>query len=293
MSSTAPDAPAAPSSQAVQSAIRTILVHVQAGLSAAPRLRTAVALAGRLEATLFGLAAETIPPLGAMDPTGLMEGAWYVEMREQVQRNLELARETFREAAKGLRTDFAWIEDMPAQAIARAARSADLILAGGQPLSEGDRYRNCDAAEVMLRAGRPVLVAPPEGGDLAATAVIVAWKDSRESRRALADALPFLTRAESVHVVEVCAAQDDVADAQRRARVVVAGLERHDVKAHARAVVAPPERVAAELNIAAEAIGADLIVAGGYGHTRFGEWVFGGVTRDLLRQPDRFVLLSH
>ena len=45
--------------------------------------------------------------------------------------------------------------------------------------------------------------------------------------------------------------------------------------------------------MAARNLGADLIVAGGYGHTRLGEWVFGGVTRDLLRTPTGFVLLSH
>jgi nucleotide-binding universal stress UspA family protein len=285
------DAPAVRSPQTARSAIRTILVHVQADKSAAPRLEAAAKLARQLDATLFGLAAEMIPPLGSMDPTGMVEGAWYLEMREQVQRNLELARETFREATKGLKTDFAWIQDLPAQALARASRAADLVMAGGC-LAHEDRYRQCDTAEVMLQAGRPVLVVPPKDGGLKGEAVVVAWKDSRESRRALADALPFLERAETVLVMEVCG-QDEAADAELRARAVVAGLKRHDVKAHARVVVAPPERVAAELHVAAEAIGADLVVAGGYGHTRFGEWVFGGVTRDLLNRPERFVLLSH
>jgi nucleotide-binding universal stress UspA family protein len=285
------DAPAARSSQAVQTAIRTILVHVQAEKAAAPRLACAVDLARRLDATLFGLAAEMIPPLGSMDPTGMVEGAWYLEMREQVQKNLEFARETFHEATRGLKTDFAWIQDMPAQALARAARAADLILVGGCSAFE-DRYRQCEPAEVMLHAGRPVLIAPPQGGSLKGEAVVVAWKDSRESRRALADALPFLERAETVLVMEVCD-KDEAADAELRTKAVAAGLKRHDVKAHARVVVAAPERVATELNIAAEAIGADLIVAGGYGHSRLGEWVFGGVTRDLLHRPERFVLLSH
>jgi nucleotide-binding universal stress UspA family protein len=122
--------------------------------------------------------------------------------------------------------------------------------------------------------------------------VVVAWKDTRESRRALADSLPFLKAAEQVTVVEVCG-KDELADARIRTADVVKYLQRHGVKATAKAVSAPPDRVSAELNIAAQAIGADLIVAGAYGHTRLGEWMFGGVTYDLLHAPERFVLLSH
>jgi nucleotide-binding universal stress UspA family protein len=284
------DAPAA-HARSLDATIRTILVHAQAGSSGEARLQTAVSLARKFDATVFGLAAEMIPPLGSSDPTGVMDGAWYVEMRQQVQRDLELARSAFEEATSGVKNDFAWIQDMPADAVARASRAADLIVAGGY-LPEENRYRACAAAEVMLRSGRPVLVAPPKGGAIAAEAVVVAWKDTREARRALADALPFLVRAETVVVLEVCG-KGETADAELRTKSVLAGLQRHGVNGHARVVSAAPERVAAELNIAAEAIGADLIVAGGYGHTRLGEWFFGGVTRDLLHQPGRFVLLSH
>jgi nucleotide-binding universal stress UspA family protein len=286
------EAPKTQPAKTVAGAIRTLLVHVSPDAETAPRLASAVTLAKKLDATLFGLAAEMIPPLGAMDPTGLVEGEWYVEMRGQVQKNLELARETFRAAAKGVKTDFAWIEDMPGPALARAARAADLVIVGGQPLDHNDRYRNCDAAEAMLLSGRPVLIAPPEGGEFEGKAVVVAWKDSRESRRALADALPLLARAETVLVMEVCG-KNEADDADLRTKSVAAGLKRHNIKAEARVMIAPNERVAAELNTAAEAIGADLIVAGGYGHTRLGEWIFGGVTRDLLHHPQRFVLLSH
>jgi nucleotide-binding universal stress UspA family protein len=292
MTSLLAEAPTAGPSQAARAAIRTVLVHVRPEPEARARLATAAALAASFDATLFGLAAETVPPLGAMDPTGLMQGAWYADMRQQVQDDLERARATFDEATRGLKTDFAWIDDMPAAALARAARAADVIVAGGCPVPGGDRYRQCDAAEVMLQAGRPVLVTPPEGGALAARSVVIAWKEGREARRAVADALPFLSGADTVVVLEVCG-KDDAEDAELRTASVAAGLKRHDVHAQARVIVAPPERVAGKLDKTAEAIGADLIVAGGYGHSRLGEWVFGGVTRDLLRDPHRFVLLSH
>jgi nucleotide-binding universal stress UspA family protein len=95
-----------------------------------------------------------------------------------------------------------------------------------------------------------------------------------------------------VVVMEVCSHQDAAA-AEVRTIAVVEGLKRHGVSAWPKVVVASPERVVVELDIEAQAIDADLIVAGGYGHSRFGEWVFGGVTYDLLHRPERFVLLSH
>lgn len=272
-------------------AFRTVLTHVRSEPEDLPRLKSAAALARKLDATLFGLGCELVPPLAATDPAGMMAMAWYAELTNQVQLNLERAREVFEAEALGLGTHWAQAADVPAEALVRLSRSADLIVAGGRPLNETDRYRHADSAEVMLRAGRPVLVAPPAGGELRADSVVVAWKDTREARRALSDAMPFLVAANNVLVLEVCSA-DDVEDAEARTAAVVAGLERHKVSAQAQVVV-DPDRIVTELNVAADNIGADLIIAGGYGRSRLGEWLFGGVTRDLLRTPERFVLLSH
>lgn len=174
--------------------------------------------------------------------------------------------------------------------MARLSRGVDLIVAGGAPLDRPSR--SADTAELVMRCGRPVLVAPPWGGKLRAEVVVVAWKDTRESRGAVADALPFLKAAEAVSVIEVCDYDAD-AEAELHTFEAVRYLRRHGVTAHAKAIIAPPERVATELNIVAQAIDADLIVAGAYGHTRLGEWLFGGVTRSLIHEPERFALLSH
>ena len=287
------EAPGGASIGGPQLGYRTLLLHVQSGEGGTARLRTAAALARKLDATLFGLAAEMVPPLTMADPTGLAAPAgWYLDLDAVIRSNLAAARETFAAESLGLKTEWAWIEDMPTLAVARASRGADLIVAGGAPTGGQNKFRDCNPAELVLTSGRPVLVAPPLGGMLHANAVVVAWKDTREARRALADALPFLVQAERVLVLEVCG-EGESQDAEARTAFVVQGLRRHGVKAQPRIVIAPPERVAIELNIAAEAIGADLIVAGGYGHTRLGEWMFGGVTRDLLHWPERFVMLSH
>ena len=272
--------------------IRTILTHVRPGSQDLPRLRTAASLARRFDATLFGLGCEALPPLGVIDPTGGAQGEWYVAMQDQAELDLQQARKIFDGEVEGLKTHWAKSEDLPAEALARAGRGADLIVAGGRPLDQMDHYRDVDTGVLVLRAGRPVLIAPPAGGQLSARAVVVAWKDTREGRRALFDALPFLCTAETVCVLEVCN-RGEAADAEARTAAVVNGLGRHGVKAEARVAVASPERVSDELNATAHAIGADLIVAGGYGRSRMGEWLFGGVTRDLLHYPERFVLLSH
>jgi nucleotide-binding universal stress UspA family protein len=272
--------------------IKTILVHAQGDGAAAPRLETAAHLARDLGATLYGLGAEMIQPLSVADPYGVMEAQWIVAMRDLVETNLQAAEKAFMAASDGLTREWRAVTDLPAHAMARASRSADLILAGGAPLGHKDVYRACETGELVITAGRPVLVAPPEGGRLKADKVVVAWKDVREARRALADAMPFLIAAKEV-VIAALVGEDGLDAARFQTDEVIKGLSRHGVTATARVGVAPEAAVADELNAIAAEVGADLIVCGGYGHSRLNEWVFGGVTRDLLLNPGRFVLLSH
>jgi nucleotide-binding universal stress UspA family protein len=268
--------------------IRGLLVQVEPGAEAAPRLQVAVDLARRLDAHLLGVGVETIQGIGIGDP--FMDGDWMADLEALAQENLKRAEVNFRTQTEGLRTEWLAFKAIPELAIARLSRGVDLIVAGGAPLDRA--ARSADTAELVIRSGRPVLVVPPRGGKLRAEAVVVAWKDTRESRRAVTDALPFLKAAETVSVVEVCD-DDAYAEAQLHTFEVVQYLRRHGVTAHAKSIIAPPERVATELNIVAQAIDADLIVAGAYGRTRLGEWLFGGVTRSLIHEPERFALLSH
>lgn len=144
----------------------------------------------------------------------------------------------------------------------------------------------------MMAAGRPVLVVPPGTGSLSADHVVIGWKDTREARRALWDGSPFLRAAASVVVVEVAREAEREA-AQARIADVVRHLERHQVKARAEVRARGAASVADELILIAEQNGSDLIVAGGYGHARLREWIFGGVTRGLLRHCPQCCLLSH
>ena len=288
------DAPApAQVATAAASGWRAVLVHVEPGKAAAPRLDAAVALAKRCDALLIGLGAELVEPVTFADPYGSWDAQVLTAMREQVQANLVHAEQAFAKHAGEVRSEWRKVEDRTAPAMARVSRGADVIVAGGMPLRPVDGYRTADSAELALLSGRPVLIVPPKGGALEARKIVVAWKETRESRRALADALPLLKAAEDVLVVEVCDDPDGFGDAEFHATEVAAGLARHGVKARGKALTAPDEAVVKTLNAEAKAIGADLIVAGCYGHSRMNEWFFGGVTRGLLHDPQRFVLLSH
>ena len=267
--------------------LRCILVHVEGNPQTSGRLQVAVDLARMFDATLKGVGAEMLQTYG--DPYGLFGGEWVLQL---VEDDLKRAEHTFRAQTTGLKTEWTSVEAFPANAMARHARSADVIVAGGVPLGGEGNYRAAHPADLAMRCGRPVLVAPPKPGKFHGRAVIVAWKDTREARRALADSLPFLIAAEQVVVVECCA-KDGVAEARLNTSDVVQQLRRHGVEASGKAAPTAPERVGMELQNAAQEVGADLIVAGAYGHTRLGEWAFGGVTDDLLNAPEQFILLSH
>jgi nucleotide-binding universal stress UspA family protein len=121
---------------------------------------------------------------------------------------------------------------------------------------------------------------------------VIAWKDSRESQRAATAALPLLRHASTVHVLEICGA-DDAELARARTADVVAWLGRHGVVAENH-VQSPGETTVAQDIIGfANSRGAGLIVSGGYGHARLREWALGGVTQELLASAPVCVLLSH
>src|SRR6516162_4710899 len=110
---------------------------------------------------------------------------------------------------------------------------------------------------------------------------VAAWKDTRECRRAVRDALPFLQQAKEVLLVEV-GEDESRSQAKKNLADVAAYLVRHRVIVAAEVWRRPRGPAAAELLHVVKEEKADLIVAGGYGHSRLGEWIFGGVTRELL-----------
>ncbi len=258
----------------------TLMVHLEIARKTDARVRLAANLAERFGAALIGISASVLPPYPA-------ENGYFVtrEFYEQEHRDIRAALKqneaSFRSAVGPSGLDLEWRSavDLPENYIAAEARSADLIVVGqsGQPV---DICRSLDPGIAILKTGRPVLVVPPGVDALKAERILIGWKDGREARSAVQDALPLLHKAKSVTILEVC--DDGAEGGQRCVGDVAQYLTRHRINARAVTEAAASDLVANQLVNFARADGADMIVTGGYGHSRLGEWIFGGVTRDLL-----------
>lgn len=270
----------------------TILVHLDIGDGAGAQLSFARHLAARFEANLIGFAAGDIHPIAA-PPPGVVVDAEFMRLEaKEIERRLEALRSDLDASsemggAESLRT----IVGDPTKGLAIAARAADLVIAGSCGEEGGrDAHTAIDLGTLVHAAGRPVLIPRDDLAPLKASSVVVAWKDAREARRAVADAMPFLAHAREVLVATVAEHEPDRAMAS--ATDVVRYLINHGAKARAE-IVDHREGEAGEALVGiARQIGADLIVSGGYGHGRVREWLLGGVTRSLLRERSLHRLMS-
>ena len=275
--------------------IGSILTHFNAEPEAEVRLALAADLANQFNAALIGIGAEFFEPPSIAQSVGYVDGETLVAEAKAVRDDLQRAQSRFREIGKVVHAGADWRAGvgLPSELVAEEARAADLIICGGRNPDKWGLHNHADPGDVLMLAGRPVLVVPPKLTQLFVSNVLVAWKDTRESRRAVRDALPFLKRAQQVLVAEVCEKADE-ADARARVADVCEYLGRHGVKCSTAVRESGHGSSSAALLDMAEMQDTDLIVAGGYGHARLREWVFGGVTQDLLSGATRAaVLLSH
>jgi nucleotide-binding universal stress UspA family protein len=144
----------------------------------------------------------------------------------------------------------------------------------------------------LFGSGRPVMVVPYiQKSNLNLGRVMVAWDASRNAARAVADALPLLARAKAIDVVIVASERpksDEVAGAD-----IGRHLARHGLKVEVKRIVATDTDVADTLLSHAADTSADIMVMGGYGHSRLREFVLGGATRGVLSSMTIPVLMSH
>jgi nucleotide-binding universal stress UspA family protein len=176
-------------------------------------------------------------------------------------------------------------------AMARRARTSDLFVSTLPGNTDSDAQDLAEA--VLFGSGRACFFAPRAGVPPDAyDHVLVAWKDSLESARALAEALPFLHRAKDITVVIVEEGGAAEASGQDIAADIGRYLSKHRLNVEIRKT-AGWESVSEALVSEARNVQADLLVLGGYGHSRFRQWVMGGVTRDLLRSSTIPLLMAH
>lgn len=276
---------------------KTILVHVDGSAEETSRLRAAALLATEQGAHLIGSAATGFSwadfailtgslgaPLPSDDYTALRDAA-----RARLQHFTEHAARLGVES-----TEVRLVDDLPDEGLLLQARYADLVVlsrnAGGEP---GGARSHGLAARVALHVPRPVLVVPPsyDGQPLAGT-VVVGWDGGTPALRAIAGALPLLRRAESVKLAVVNPDGLLSLHGEQPGADMALYLARQGVR-----VEVVVERTAGGvgdvlLGLSRES-GAGLLVTGAYGHSRYREWVLGGVTQTVLDRTPLPVLMAH
>ncbi|WP_425981566.1 universal stress protein [Brevundimonas sp. TWP1-2-1b1] len=273
----------------------SLLVYTDEGPEARTRIALAGEIAGLFKSHLIGIAA-SMPDVPQVDPYagGAMLGETLGLFRDMAETDVGRARTLFWDVVGETADHAEWRGDVgyPSDLVVQALRAADLVILGRRDPARSPA-RSPDPADVLMAAGRPVLIAPPAIaiGPLGTPAVI-AWKDCREAQRAVAAALPLLGASSIVHVIEVCTAEQ-AEDARDRVSDVAIFLGRHGIVASAQTVQGDGGPRSDQIVAFAEDHGAGLIVAGGYGHARLREWVMGGVTHGLLERSPVCLLLSH
>jgi nucleotide-binding universal stress UspA family protein len=272
---------------------KTLMAHLELGRSNAGVLRIAGALADRFDATIVGVAASQ--PMQVYYAEAYVTGAFIDAERSESEKERAEAEAEFGAALQTRSAKFRCRADITggtiADYLAREARCADLIITAADTDKGGDFSRRADLGDLIMQAGRPVLVVPAGADAVDLDRVVVAWKDAPEARRTVCNALPVLKGAGHVCLVEV-AHGDELEEARARLDDVALWLARHGVVAECLASRSAGDDAARLDAIAAER-GAGLVVAGAYGHSRLREWVLGGVTHDLVMRPVRPMLVSH
>ncbi len=279
--------------------IRDIVIYLDQQTDLEADLKAAMRIAEEHEAHLTGLHV-TVPFVPFPDAAYAGFPAEMISMAEAREEEASKAvRATFEAATKDARVSVAFREDESAAAfvsdtIAWHARRSDLMIVG-QTDQDKDRVGGRRVVdEVILSAGRPVLVMPYAGAKSSfGKNVIIGWDGSREASRALSDALPLIAKDAHVHVL--------VVDPERRPDVhgdiPGSDISRH-LAHHGLKVTLMTEHTAgldpANLILSrAVDLNADMLVMGAFAHSRIQQAIFGGVTRSILDQMTLPVLFSH
>jgi len=281
-------------------ALKDILVHLDTTPRCATRLNVAAALAVRHGAHLTGLHVIDIPsanyfygaamPLIPANPEDIVQ-----RMRDEATTAAAPLQQAFNDCLtrNGLAGEWRLVEGNPPAMAALHARYADLMVVG-QPNAYAPQDDDAVTVTTLMSSGRPVLTIPFAGDfPVVGERVLIAWNASREAARAVNDALPLIREAKHVTVLAINPQRGLAGHGDVPAADISLHLARHGLKAEAAHTVARDIPDGEALLSYAADIGADLIVAGAYGHSRAREMVFGGVTRTLIAEMTVPVLLSH
>lgn len=277
---------------------KTILVSLNEVGRIAEAIAAAVTLARATDAHVSGLyvipAVQVYPSVGFEAAPQVFEGN-----RTFFKNNAVAVKQSFEEimGREGLAHDFHQIDahtPVIADEVIAAGRSADLIMVSATDPDEITGVERDFVEQVVMAAGRPVMVLPAKGSvALSFADVVLGWDGGREAARAAFDAMPLLKLAEKVRIVRVDPQKDPDLRGSVAGADLAEALARHGVKAAVQSYATDGMDEGQALLRCADDCGAGLIVMGAYGHSRLAEFIFGGATRFVLTRMTRPVLMSH
>jgi len=268
--------------------IKTILAYLPSEELAEPVMAAAVTLAKAYEAHIVGLHLEAsyYPAYGEVAiamPPDVIE-----QMRKPLRERANKLEESFKARMADAGVSSEWRSGtseysmLPGRIVDEAA-SADLVLCP-QVDPESVDVTTLDLPErLIMEGGRPVLVVPPEKAVQAPPKrVLIAWNHSPQAARAVFDSLDLMKDAEAITILTLAGSAEARQEAEGHAENLAATLGRHGLDAKVEAVETGQTSASDYLRARLDQDGADLLIMGCYGHSRFRELVFGGVSRDIL-----------
>jgi nucleotide-binding universal stress UspA family protein len=276
--------------------LKNILVHIPSERLIRPvvdgAVSLAVARAAHLDAVSVGY--ETANVGLAVDGGTAVAAVFEIE-RERALARANAALAVFETEARGAGISYGLkaLTDLPVEAAATVGASARLydLTVVLQPEPDRDTFDNTMPLEILFRSGGPVLLMPyTHKGPFEPKHIGIAWDGSRLAARAVRDAASFLTCAHAITIVSINEAQEAV---NASAAALAAHLARHGLTAQIERGSADRADIEPTILSIAADTGVDLIVMGGYGHSRLQERILGGVTRGMLQSMTVPTLMSH
>lgn len=276
---------------------QSILVHVDQSRNAAERIRIAAGIALAENAHLIGVAMTGVSRWMYANSAPMFADPGMVINLEFLREKAQGALVEFERIVQSLGVDsyeMRLVDDEAAGGLSMQARYSDLVVIGQTDLEDPSPSVPPDFPEyVVLNCGRPVLIVPYVGHfKTVGERALIAWDAGVPAARAVSAALPLLRRARIAQLAVFNPQRDLGKHGEQPGADIALYLARHKVKVNVSEQDAYSDTGNALLSLATD-FASDLIVMGGYGHSRFREILLGGVTRTVLDTMTVPVLMSH
>jgi nucleotide-binding universal stress UspA family protein len=277
--------------------VKTILVYLPWERKAAPTLKSVLKIASSRKAHVTGL--HLIPDLPVYAEFSAEVSPDVIERLQKAGKDgAGAAKRVFEDTFKAAPVTYEWREFTATyragiDLIAEQGRTADLIVCGKASEDIPDAW-DVFAETAIMRCGRPVLIVPSaKAAETIGNHVVIAWNDTREAARAVFDSLDLIRDAATVRAITFIDNEAQRPAAESHGASLIAALSRHGIHASFDASFAGSFSAGDAILSRLLDEGCDLLIMGGYGHSRFREMVFGGVSREILRDTWVPTLVSH